>query len=35
MAQQKWGISADGGFLANPRISEKLRYAAQPLMKFD
>jgi len=34
MPQQKWSVSADGGFLANPRISEKLRYASQPLMKF-
>jgi|SRR5579864_1001257 len=34
MPQQQWAISADGGYLANPRISERLRFVTQPLMKF-
>ena len=34
MPQQQWQISADGGYLANPRISERLRFVTQPLMKF-
>lgn len=34
MAKQQWAVSADGGFLANPPLSKKLRHAAQPLMKF-
>jgi len=33
MAGQVWGISADGGFFANPLLSKKLRHAAQPYMK--
>lgn len=34
MAQQVWAVSASGGYLANPRISERLRFVTQPLMKF-
>jgi N4-gp56 family major capsid protein len=30
---QRWAVSADGGFLAHPDLSQKLRYVAQPLMK--
>jgi len=32
---QAWVPSADGGFLANPKLSSKLRYAAQAMMKFN
>jgi len=31
---QKWIVNADGGYLANPELSKKLRYYAQPMMKF-
>lgn len=34
MATMQWSISADGGYMANTLLSKKLRYAAQPLMKF-
>ncbi len=34
MAGQQWGISADGGYFANPKLSKKLRFATQPLLKF-
>jgi hypothetical protein len=34
MAQQRWAVSADGGYLANPQLSKELRVAAQPLMRF-
>lgn len=34
MPLQRWGVSADGGFLANPSISEKFRHSAQPMMRF-
>jgi N4-gp56 family major capsid protein len=34
MAQQKWQIAAEGGYLANPDLSRQLRYVAQPLMRF-
>jgi hypothetical protein len=34
MAQQVWAVSSSGGYLANPRISERLRFVTQPLMKF-
>lgn len=34
MATQQWAVDADGGFLANPPLSKKLRKAAQPMMKF-
>lgn len=33
MAGQAWSPSADGGFFANPTLSRKLRYAAQPMLK--
>lgn len=32
--QQQWAVSADGGYFANPFISERLRFSTQPLMKF-
>jgi N4-gp56 family major capsid protein len=32
---QRWQIAADGGYFANPKLSDELRYAAQPQMKFD
>jgi len=31
---QSWGISADGGYMANPKLSKKLRFSTQPLLKF-
>lgn len=31
---QAWSPSADGGYFANSKLSKKLRYAAQPFMKF-
>lgn len=31
---QSWGLSSDGGFLANPKLSRELRHATQPLMRF-
>jgi N4-gp56 family major capsid protein len=34
MAGQLWSVNSLGGFLANPSLSKKVRYAAQPLMKF-
>ena len=34
MAGQVWAVSADGGFLANPDLSKKMRKASQPMMKF-
>lgn len=34
MAGQSWAISADGGYLANPKLSKELRHATQPLMRF-
>ncbi|MGI0014036.1 MAG: hypothetical protein ACREBU_11425, partial [Nitrososphaera sp.] len=34
MAGQQWSVSADGGFMANPPLSKKLRKSAQPMMKF-
>ena len=34
MATQSWGISADGGYLANAKLSRTIRVAAQPMMKF-
>ena len=34
MAGQQWAISADGGFLANTKLSKTMRHASQPLMKF-
>lgn len=34
MAGQQWALSADGGFLANPKLSLELRHATQPLMRF-
>lgn len=34
MAGQTWAVSADGGYLANPKLSRTLRTAAQPMMKF-
>jgi N4-gp56 family major capsid protein len=30
----KWIVDADGGYLANPELSKKLRYYAQPMLKF-
>ena len=33
MAGQVWVQSALGGFFANPRLSEELRYQSIPLMK--
>jgi len=34
MAGQQWALSADGGYLANPKLSLELRHATQPLMRF-
>lgn len=34
MAGQTWAIDQDGGFLANPPLSQKLRHATQPKMQF-
>lgn len=34
MAGQVWQTTAEGGALANPRLSKKLRHAAQPMMRF-
>lgn len=34
MPGQNWGTSADGGYLANPKLSRQVRHAAQPIMKF-
>jgi len=31
---QYWATNADGGYLANDRLSSQLRYALEPLMKF-
>ena len=31
---QKWSVSAEGGYFANPELSKKLRSAAQPMTKF-
>jgi len=33
MAGQVWSVSADGGYLANPKLSKTIRVAAQPMMK--
>lgn len=33
MAGQAWAPVADGGYFANPQLSKKLRFAAQPFMK--
>lgn len=32
---QAWSPVGDGGYLANPKLSSKLRYAAQAMMKFN
>lgn len=34
MPQQEWVTTSLGGVLANATLSKKLRYAAQPLMRF-
>lgn len=34
MAGQIWQTTGLGGFLANPRLSAKIRHAAQPMMRF-
>ena len=34
MAGQLWGVSANGGYLANPKLSKTIRHAAQPMMKY-
>ncbi len=34
MAGQTWGTAADGGYLANPDLSDKLRFAAYELARF-
>jgi N4-gp56 family major capsid protein len=34
MAGQQWALSADGGYLANPKLSSEIRHATQPLMRF-
>lgn len=34
MAGQAWAPSADGGYLANPSLSRKLRHAMQPMTRF-
>lgn len=34
MAGQVWQTVAEGGALANPRLSKKLRHAAQPMTRF-
>ena len=34
MAGQVWQVNADGGYLANPKLSRQIRHAAQPMMKF-
>lgn len=31
---QKWAVSAEGGYLANPVLSRKIRHNAMPIMKF-
>lgn len=32
MAGQQWAVSADGGYLANPKLSREIRVNAQPIM---
>lgn len=34
MSQQIWAVNSLGGFLSNDILSKKIRYAAQPMMKF-
>jgi len=34
MAGQVWATTGLGGFLANPRLSARIRHAAQPMMRF-
>jgi N4-gp56 family major capsid protein len=34
MSGQSWGVAADGGYMANPELSNELRIAAQPMMRF-
>lgn len=34
MAGQIWASTGLGGFLANPRLSAKIRHAAQPMLRF-
>lgn len=34
MAGQQWQVSADGGYLANPKLSREIRVVAQPIMVF-
>lgn len=34
MAGQQWQVSADGGYLANAKLSREIRTVAQPLMVF-
>lgn len=34
MAQQVWSVNSLGGYLANNKLSEKIRVAAQPMQKF-
>lgn len=34
MAGQVWASTGLGGFLANPRLSAKIRHASQPMMRF-
>lgn len=34
MAGQVWQVAADGGYMANPRLSRQIRHVAQPRMKF-
>lgn len=33
-AGQKWSVSADGGHLANPKLSEKLRFSSYEMARF-
>lgn len=34
MAGQNWAVSGDGGYLANTKLSKKMRETAQPMMKW-
>lgn len=34
MPGQSWSVNAEGGYLANPKLSKQIRHAAQPLCKF-
>lgn len=34
MAGQVWATNALGGYLANPKLSAKIRHASQPMMRF-